>query len=103
MTNTKETTAPTAKTDMASSSGQMATSTKANSARTCVKAKAKCNGTTKAFTQVNGEEVSPMAKVLIPITKSGMFKAKDEKPRFGIFEDNILIKEWKSKMYQSRN
>lgn len=89
--------------DMESSSGEMAISTKDNFARTCVKAKDKCYGTTRAFTQANGEEASPTAKVLISITKSGMFKAKDEKPRFGIFEDNILIKESKSKMYQSRN
>lgn len=83
--------------------GLMATFIKANFARTCAKDKVKCNGTTKAYTQVNGEEVFQTAKVLIPITKSGMFKAKDEKPRFGIFEDNILVKESKNKMYLSRN
>lgn len=88
---------------MESSSGQMAISTRDNFVRTCVKAKAKCNGMIRAFTQANGEEAYPTAKVLISITKSGMFKAKDEKPRFGIFEDNILVKESKSKMYQSRN
>lgn len=103
VTNTKATTVLIAKTAMESSNGPMATSTKANSAKICAKAKAKCNGTTKAYTQANGEEVFPTVKVLIPITKSGMFKAKDEKPRFGIFEDNILIKESKNKMYYSRN
>jgi hypothetical protein len=58
---------------------------------------------TRAFTKENGNEVYQMAKVLIFITKSGMFKAKGEKPRLGIFEDNILVSESRTKMFRTRN
>jgi hypothetical protein len=46
---------------------------------------------TQVFTKGSGNEAYPTEKVLVFITKSGMFKAKGEKPRVGIFEENILI------------
>lgn len=101
--NTKETIVQTAKTVLENSNGPMEISTKDNSVKICVKAMEKCNGMTKVFMKVNGKEDYQTAKVLIFITKSGMFKAKGEKPRLGIFEDNILVNESRTRMLKTRN
>ena len=91
MINIKEIIALTEKMDLENSNGQMEIFTKDNFAKICVKDMEKCSGMMRVFTKESGREVSQTAKVLIFITKSGMFKAKGEKPRLGIFEDNILV------------
>lgn len=101
--NTKGTTVLIEKTASDNLNGRMAIFIRDNFVRTCAKDMDKCNGTTKVFTRVNGEEVYQMAKVPIFITKSGMFKAKGEKPRLGIFEDNILVNESRARMFKTRN
>ncbi len=101
--NIKEITVLTGKMDLDNLNGQMEIFTKANFAKICVKVMEKCSGTMRVFTKESGREVYQTAKVLIFITKSGMFKAKGEKPRLGIFEDNILVNESRAKMFQTRN
>lgn len=80
-----------AKMDPASIFGLMATTTKAISVRTCEKGRETCFGTTAARTQGSGREDSLMEKVVIDLTKLGVFKVKGEKPRAGYFEDNVLV------------
>lgn len=58
---------------------------KGNFVRICVMGREKCIGVMVVSMKASGREVSLMVKVFVCLTKLGMFKAKGEKPRMGIF------------------
>jgi len=74
-----------AKTAMGLSFGPMVILIKESFVRICVMEKVRCIGVMEVNMKVSGSEDYPMAKVFVCLTKLGMFKAKGEKPRMGIF------------------